>query len=167
MENYKASMDSLAKVITTFVFLLSIVGVVLSITFTPWYGGVGLIVIPLVILIPSYLYSVKSYLITDQSLIIKRAFPMFDKVIPLANIESAQQLNKEDFKWTIRTAGNGGLFGYTGYYANAKLGSFRLYATNRKSRILVILKDNKNKIVLSPDDAGMADALQKQLKRQA
>jgi hypothetical protein len=167
MESYKASLDTLSKIITGFVFLLSVFGVVVAIVIKPWYGGLGLIVIPVVILIPTYIYSVKSYQITNEKLIIKRPLSGFDKEIPLSKIESVTLPPKEDFKWTVRTAGNGGLFGYTGNFANAKLGNFKLYATNRENRILIILRENQNKIVLSPDDAGMAEALQKHLGKQA
>jgi hypothetical protein len=167
METYKASLDSVSKILTGSIFLMPIAGIIIMISFIPWYGGLVLIAVPLITLVPTYMYSVKSYQITADKLIIKRAFSKLDKEIRLSEIGSVTLTEKEDFKWTIRTAGNGGLFGYTGLYANPKLGNFRMYCTNRENRILLILKANQDKIVLSPDDAGMADALQKQLKKQA
>jgi hypothetical protein len=167
MENYKASLDTVSKIITGFVLLLGVAGIVRMCTLQPWYSGIVLVVISIVILVPTYMYSVKSYELTNEKLIIHRAFSKFNKEIPLAEIESASLTDIGDFKWTVRTAGNGGLFGYTGLYANPKLGNFRVYATKRSNRILIILKTKGDKIVITPDDAGMADELQKLLKKQA
>jgi Bacterial PH domain len=167
METYNASLDTFAKIATGFIFLLAIAGIAMIFLQDPWYGGLFLAVISLITLIPTYIYSVTSYQVADQALIINRPFSKSDKVIPYSEIDSAYLPDKKDFKWTIRTFGNGGIFGYYGYYANKKLGSFRMYATNRKNRIIVVLKKQHEKIVLSPDDIGMAEALQKHLKRPA
>ncbi len=167
METYKASLDTTSKILTGFVFLLAIFGVVMSFMQAPWYAGLILFVIMSILIISTYAYRVISYQITDDELIIKRPFSKFDHVIALSEIDSVRLLNKEDFKWTIRTAGNGGLFGYTGYYMNNQLGSFRMFCTNHKNRILVILKARQDKIIISPDDAGMAEALQKRLKKES
>lgn len=164
METYKASLDTLAKTITGIVFLLIVTGIVFMFTLEPWYGGIVLVVIPIFILVPTYLYSVKGYQLTNDKLIIQRAFSKLNKEISISEIESASLTETGDFKWTIRTAGNGGLFGYTGLFANPKLGSFRMYCTSHRNRILILLIEKHEKIVISPDDAGMADALQKRLK---
>lgn len=166
METYTASLDTFSKIITGFIFLMAIGGIVISFTLDPWYGGLFVWVIPAIMLFFGYIYRVTSYQITNDALIIKRPFSKFDKKILLSNIELVSVPPKEDFKLTIRTAGNGGLFGYSGYFMNNKFGSFRMYASNGKNRIMIILKSKKEKIVLSPDDASMANALQKRLKKE-
>ncbi|HTA27286.1 MAG TPA: PH domain-containing protein [Bacteroidia bacterium] len=164
---YTASLDTFAKVITCFVFLIFIGGIAVMLSLTPWYEGLLITIVPVIILVPTYMYSVKSYQITNDKLIIERTISKLDKEIPLSEIENVSIPGKEDFNWTIRALGDAGLFGYYGLFANPKLGSFRAYATNRKNRVLIVLKAKKDKIVLSPDDAGMAEALQKLIKKQA
>ncbi len=164
---YTASLDTFAKIITGFVFLVFIGGIAIMLSSTLWYSGLVITAVPIIILVPTYLYSVKSYQITNDKLIIKRAFSKLDREIPLSEIENVSIPDKEDFNWTIRAVGDAGLFGYYGLFANPKLGSFRAYATNRKNRVLIILKKEKDKIVLSPDDAGMADAMQKLINKQS
>lgn len=163
METYKASLDTTSKILTGFVFMLAIFGLVITFIQNPWYVGLGVFVIPAILLVSTYFYRVNSYQITNEKLIIKRPVAKFDKEILLSEIESVSLTDKQDFKWTVRTAGNGGLFGYMGLYANTKLGSFRMYCANRKNRILILIKNNKGKVVISPDDAGMVDVLQKLL----
>jgi len=167
METFTASLDTTSKIITGFIFLMVVAGVVMIFFQNPWFAGLGVAVIPALLIVFTYIYSISSYQIADDKLVIKRPFSMFDKEISLSDIESVQVPDKNDFSGTIRTAGVGGLFGYYGYFMNNKLGTFRMYATNGKNRILIILKSKKDKIVLSPDDAGMADALQKRLKKEA
>jgi len=167
METYTASLDTTSKILTGFIFLMAIFLIAIWIQDPQIWDLVVLLIIFGPLIIFTYLFRVKSYQVTDEKIIIKRPVSIFDKGFALSEIESVKLLNKEDFKWTIRTAGNGGLFGYTGYYANEQLGNFRMFATSRKNRILIILKNAKGKIVLSPDDIGMVDALQKHLKRTA
>ncbi len=52
---------------------------------------------------------------------------------------------------TYRILGNGGLFGYTGYYRNSTFGNMRWFATQRKNYIL-IEKNNGQKIIITPDE---------------
>jgi Bacterial PH domain len=122
-----------------------------------------IILIPIIFL--TYIFSVQSYQITDEKLIIKRPISSLNKEILFSEIGSVQLLNKNDFSGTIRTGGVGGLFGSYGYFSNKKLGSFTMYATNNKNRVLLIVGKSKAKIVLSPDDLEMADDLQSHLKR--
>ena len=167
METYSASLNIFAKIMTGFVFLLAIFGVGLSLFLDPWYGGLVLSVLMTITIVFTYIYSVQSYQITDEALVIKRPFSKFDKIISFTEIESVRLPDKAEFKWTIRTAGNGGLFGYSGYFMNNKLGAFRMFASNGKNKILIVLKNEHEKIVISPDDVEMLDVLQKHLKKQA
>lgn len=59
-------------------------------------------------------------------------------------------VSKKEMSGTYRTFGNGGLFGYTGYFRNTKFGNMRWFATQRKNYVL-IEKSNGKKIVITPD----------------
>jgi hypothetical protein len=164
METYNSSLDTFSKIISSFVFFILIGGIYLSLTIHPWYGGFCLSFISALLIICFYPYRVVGYKLTADKLIIERPFVRLNKEILYSEMESAELRPKEDFKGTIRTGGNGGLFGYSGFFMNNKLGTFRAYSTNRNNRILITLKAKHEKIVISPDDIGMADALQKRLK---
>lgn len=161
---YKASLDRFSKISTVIAFLLLIpMGFVCTVADTQNEGLIGLIIL-LSVFFFGYVYSVKSYQIIGEELIINRRFSLLNKKIPLSTIERVKLLDKRDFDWMDKTIGNNGLLGYYGYYSNTKLGSFKVYATNRNNGILLVLKDKQKKIVISPDDPGMADDLQKRLK---
>ena len=168
MKTYKASLNITAKIITGVVLLAAIYGIGTAIIYNAWDSVQALLGVLLTILIiPAYLHSVKGYQITDEKLIIKRPLSMLDKQIPLSEIKRIQLLTSNDFKWTVRTFGDGGLFGYYGLFSNSRLGSFRMYATNNKNRILLILGEAEIEIVLSPDDPTMAADLKKLIGKPA
>ncbi len=54
-------------------------------------------------------------------------------------------------KWTIRTFGVGGLFGYYGEFVNWKLGNMTWYATRRDKTVLIETVDDK-KLIVTPDE---------------
>jgi PH (Pleckstrin Homology) domain-containing protein len=164
-ENYPASLDFVAILMTGAVFSLSITGLILMISVEPWYGGLFMFASCFVLLPIFYIYSIKAYVLTNESLILKRPFPRFDKSISLSNIISARLAEKGEFKWTIRSAGNGGLFGYSGQYMNNKIGTFTMYAPNRKNKIIIKLEHPAQTIVISPDDPSMVEELNKRLLR--
>lgn len=165
MEIYKVSLDTTAWIMTAFIFLFVIIGILMTFIVQPFYAGFIVMAVPLLLIVFTYPYRVDCYEITHDSLVIKRGLAGLNRLIPFAEIESVGIPQKEDFRWTIRTMGNGGLFGYYGWYYNKKLGDFRMYATN-KNRILILLKNaTHEKIVISPDDITLAEHLQKLLKK--
>jgi hypothetical protein len=162
-EVYPAGLDIMAKIVTIFIGLLSLAGLVLVFTLPPWYGGLFLFSLCFIMFFVFYIYGVKSYKLTADSLIIQKRFSKFDKSIPLSTVKSARLSEKGEFRWTIRVAGNGGLWGYTGSFVNNKIGDFTMYATNHKNRVIILLKHPIETIVITPDDAGMVDALNKRI----
>jgi len=163
MKTYKASLDTTAKVITGFVFLIVLFGALMGFQKNNWFLALMIGLIPACLLFFTYIFSIQSYQITEEKLIIKRPLPGLNKEILLSEIESVKLISKEDLNGTIRTAGDGGLFGYYGYFFNKKLGNFTMYATNNKNLIVLIVGELKTEIVVSPDDATMLDVLQKRL----
>src|SRR4051812_6330555 len=68
----------------------------------------------------TYAYSPRAYIISDRSIIIKRLIKT--AVFLLKDIREARPATKEDLRGCIRLFGNGGLFGYYGWFYTAKLG---------------------------------------------
>ena len=85
--------------------------------------------------------------------------PAGRKIVLLMDIKYVEVPTKESMYWTIRTLGNGGLFGYWGKFANTTYGDMTWYATRRSNYILLKLKNSRS-IVITPDDISLAQALQ-------
>ena len=119
------------------------------------YGGV--IAFMIVILVLSYGFSPRQYAIDDKNLYIKRHFRT--KVIPLKKIYEVEPVTGKQLGWTLRTFGNGGLFGYYGEFWSSRIGHFSMYTTRRKQGLLVRTIGGR-KIIITPDDPEFIHALQ-------
>jgi hypothetical protein len=173
---YTASLDNLTKTISGFAILLFIWLTILPQIIsnnTPSLNsnknlislGVGIFV--LIVFGFVYMYRILRYELSDTELIIVRPYKSVH--IPLNTISGIIKLEKTDLLGTIRTFGNGGFFGYTGYYWKKSLGTMIFYLTQRKNLILIetIAKTGKakgGKIVISPDDISMEGKLIELLK---
>jgi hypothetical protein len=73
-----------------------------------------------------------------------------DAVIDLKEIELVRTVSKGEMGLPIRTFGNGGLFGFFGYYFSDRLGKMKWYATRTDNYVLVQLKNGK-KLIITPD----------------
>lgn len=146
--HYKASLDLPAKIITGLFHILCL------------FFAIKGMLLPAIILFATdlvcYFLHTTAYELNKDELIIKRPFKPV--VIKRKDIEDIQFLTDEQLKWTIRSFGVGGLFGYFGYFYNRQLGSMLWYTSQRKNRILIVLK-NMDKIVVSPDDIQLYDFL--------
>ncbi len=110
----------------------------------------------------AYRYAPTHYELTNQNLLIH--YPAGYKAIAYSNITEIIIPEKSIFKFpnTLRTFGNGGLFGYYGKYYNRKYGSLWVYARNNKNR--TIIKTNyKAQYIISPDDPKMIEYLNSRL----
>jgi hypothetical protein len=96
-----------------------------------------------------YLYRPTAYLITPYSVVVSRFAR--DKVIAKTDITMARTVSKEEMGLPVRTFGNGGMFGFTGYYFSDRLGKMSWYATRTENYVLLQLS-NGRKIILTPDD---------------
>lgn len=74
----------------------------------------------------------------------------------LTNITSVTPIEKKDLSGAIRTFGNGGLFGYTGYYSSPQIGKFQMIAINMKPEqlALVVLDNGKKYVINYPQNIG-------------
>ncbi len=149
---FKASLDSMAKRVTISVSILFAIIIVaeLFIFRKEWQiGEVLTSLLLLVVYFGTYFYHPINYDLTDENLIIHR--PIKDVVIKRQNIKRVERLNHDQMKWTIRTFGVGGVFGYFGKFVNSTWGDMTWYATRRDKTILIETNDDK-RFVITPDE---------------
>ncbi len=161
---YKASLDTMAKLMSAGVFVLFLGIGLMSVnairdaagdkTALLIHGGVLLLFVA--ILLGSWLFAPQSYSLDTTALSINR--PIGKVIINRSSIKEARMIGDGELKSTIRTFGNGGLFGYYGKYYNSTLGHMTWYLTQSKNRILIVTNEGK-KIVISPDDTGLVNNL--------
>ena len=104
-------------------------------------------IICVIVLFLCYSYSTQEIVLNKDYLLIKRLIN--DKKICIAEIENIQILENQTINNSIRLFGSGGLFGYFGYFKNAKLGKYILFATRNNNFVLVKTADHK--YVITPD----------------
>jgi hypothetical protein len=167
MREYSASLGNLSKVIsamgTLFLLGLFIYSGYLNyneprkeFAFMTAFG-LFMILLPVI----TYFYMPRFYVIDEDALLIKRLAGNFR--IPVSTIDKIERASKEDMRLTMRTFGNGGMFGFTGYFRNARYGKMRWFVTQRTNYIVITTNDQK-KFVISPDEPEMmADDLAKML----
>ncbi len=149
---YSCSLDKVAKGVTigvAILFTLIIASQFLLLNDKSILAPIAISTLLIAVFISIYAFSPVQYVLTPEALIIHR--PFSDVHISKETLTSVQIVDKETMKWTIRTFGVGGLFGYYGKFANRKLGSMTFYATRRTNFVLLITSDGR-KIILTPDE---------------
>lgn len=109
-----------------------------------------LLLIPVVLLGGTYLFSVRSYSLTEQAVLINRLIGPVR--LPTAEIEAIEKMPYAT-DLSIRVMGNGGMFGFNGRFRNNILGPYRAHVTDPANCVVLRLK-NKNPIVISPENPG-------------
>lgn len=166
---FEASLDTLAKIASIVIVALTIgLGVL---TFKDWLTGTNPANIDKGFLIPfsilsvitflCFLFAPISYTLTDRQLIINR--PLFSRKIDLTTLLKFKKVTEDEMAGTIRTFGVGGLFGYFGKFANDLYGEMNYYVTQRKNYV-VLITDDKEVIVLSPNDQTLVDRIEEKMK---
>ncbi|MBB5192237.1 hypothetical protein HNQ50_002978 [Silvimonas terrae] len=105
-----------------------------------------LTLLPLLILLTSALYIIRGYRIEGTTLIIER--PCFSTRIPLTGLVSAR-LDPAACKGSLRLRGNSGLFSFSGLYSSKTLGRYRLYATDSRCAVVIVLPQRT--VVITPE----------------
>ena len=167
---YKASLDTLSKVITIAFIIIFIVTELVSFKVLAVVDSesksnlfqTGILLFFILVIGGCYLFRTKKYLLNERELIIVR--PIKERIILLTDIEEIRLVAKGEMKWTIRTFGVGGLFGYYGKFYNRRFGSMTWYTTQLKNRIFIRIKSGE-KIIITPDDISLADKLKTELQR--
>lgn len=163
--DFSAPWDRTVRLVTGVVLAVLVgVGVMLYVTFRSVEASdLGLAALELLllgILLASYLLAPRGYRIEGGALLIRR--PIGPVRIPIGRIRRVEKLPPEAIKGAVRTFGNGGLFGFYGRFRNKRLGSFRMYVTDR-SRLVLVEADHL--YVLSPDRPDMfVETLQARLQ---
>ena len=103
--------------------------------------------LPLALLMGAVPFIVRSYTIQDETLLIRRLF--WDTRVDLSGLREVR-FDPAALSGSIRTCGNGGLFSFTGWYWNRKLGSYHAYVTDL-SRTVVLTFD-KRRVVVTPEN---------------
>lgn len=149
---FKTSLDGLAKAVTIGVsalFAVIIGGQVYTyISGSPVSAFFTAIPI-LAVYFATYSFRPINYDVTNDQLVIHRTIK--DVIIKRRDIRRVAPINKDQMKWTVRTFGIGGLFGYYGQFVNSKLGDMTWYATRRNNTILIETFDDK-KLIVTPDE---------------
>jgi hypothetical protein len=148
---FKASLDTGSKIVSIAVVLFSVIYLIT--VFSVFRHESFLIYIPASILILTvsftWLYAPLTYEITNDSIEIVRRINTFR--IARKEILSIEKLSEEEMGRAWRMMGNGGMFGYTGWFRSSKQGKMRWFVTQRKNYISIVL-NNQQKFILSPDD---------------
>jgi len=159
---YKASLDTFTKIITTACFVLFVVvgqksvGALIVANGDPVKILIhsGTMLLLAAVLIGSWLYAPQSYTVDSQDLIINR--PIGKIRISFRDIKQVRRLANSETKGTIRIFGVGGLFGYFGRFYTPGIGRISFYATQRKNNIRIVstqdmtdryFKDRADKLV--------------------
>jgi hypothetical protein len=106
-----------------------------------------LIATPFVILAITALGMVLGYSLSETEIVIRRAG--WKKRLPIDTLQAVEG-KPDGMRGSLRLAGNGGLFSFTGLFWNKELKRFHAYATD-PSRV-VVLRYQKKTIVITPHD---------------
>jgi hypothetical protein len=148
MKRFSSSLDTAARIIAPAIVIIVLLAVVYPFFYQNHWIGANLLLIPAVFVL-LFLMRPTGITLDENAITIERT--IMPVVIPYSQIVSAEAVETEDMKFTLRAFGNGGFFGYFGIFYNSKYKFMRWYCTQRKNYILITL-DNKRKIVISPDD---------------
>lgn len=168
MKNYRATLDRLSVLITAGVAILFISIAVALILFSSKEGNsasemtvkILVNILNLLIFTFSYLLHPTGYILSDNDLIIRR--PLTSVNLKYSEIKEVKTLSSSDLKWSVRTFGSGGMFGYYGKFFNNQFGPMTWYASRRDHFVLILLQKNQ-KIVVTPDDLSFTDDLSNRL----
>jgi hypothetical protein len=167
---YKATLDRTSKLITGLALVLFLVVIYLNIQAidfetNQWFHyGANIFTLTILTIVYSTCFLLRpiKYIVDREKITIKR--PIKDITITRKSIKNVFVTKKDTMKWTIRTFGNGGFFGYYGKFRNENFGNMKWYATKRDNYLILETNDNQ-KIVLTPDDIGMLNEVQRIMGR--
>ena len=138
------------QVIVTSVLAIVAVPVVLGVA---WYvedGVEAFIALPiwLVVMVAVILRTPRYFYIEKDLIVVK--FFLGSKV--LEGVRSVRPIGEAEMRRCVRTFGNGGMMGYTGYFRSAQLGNFQMLAVNKDELALVTLENGKQYVINYPSE---------------
>lgn len=148
---FKAPWGRTLKLVTTLSSLL-LLGISGAGLFTgprdDWVWWLAMVILPLLIWGVAALSLVRSYRLDARGLSIQRL--LWRTPLSLAHLQ-AVQYRPHVMRRSFRILGNGGLFGFTGYFRNRELGTYRAFVTDLEQTVVLTFPNRK--IVLSPKPA--------------
>lgn len=105
----------------------------------------NMILFPALLILGGALFMVRGYSLNENSLIVHRLgwLTRVRLTSPISAVHDPSAL-----EGSLRVAGNGGLFAFSGLFHNKKLGSYRVFGTDPKCA--VILRFDQRVIVVTP-----------------
>jgi hypothetical protein len=100
----------------------------------------------LVILGISALFTVRGYELRGRELLVRRL--CWDTRVSLEGLREAYA-DPEAMRSAIRLMGNGGLYSFSGWFRNRRLGRFRAFVTDPARSVVLVFKDRK--VLVTPD----------------
>jgi hypothetical protein len=127
--------------------LLAIAATALSRPGTSPAVGVAVTATVVGLLLACALFTIRGYVLTPDALWIRRLL-WFDRV----RLEGLRDViaDSQAIRWSLRLWGNGGLFSFSGWFRNRRLGFYRMFATDLRK--VVILDFGNRRIAVTPDD---------------
>ncbi len=148
-----APLDGHARIITYATLAFFAFSVVTEVPLAPLVGAAAL-ALPTILgisVLATWAMAPVSYDLVASHLSIRRHW-LKPIRIPL-NVVTHVSYQPHAAGWkTVRTFGDGGLFGWIGHFASPDLGAFRMYCTNRAETVLVETRGGAGKILVSPAD---------------
>lgn len=110
---------------------------------TPWWVAL----FPVILVGVTALFTIRGYSLTANAVLVRRL--LWETRLPLTGLTSASY-EPDAMRGSFRTFGNGGLFSFTGYFRNERLGAYRALVTD--PRRTVVLRFPSRTLVLSPSE---------------
>lgn len=149
MKRYQAS---LGKMVLTTTVLVAVLLTVVTVTLVSTIKGLEPAVMTLICVSPlasfgiAFLFRIWGYSVSTHGIRVHRTlFPVTLPLQTLVTIERSPGLTKG----SLRTFGNGGLFGFYGRFWKSGIGSYRAFVTDPANALLLTVGDRK--YALSPD----------------
>jgi hypothetical protein len=159
MKTFNAPWGRELKFMTFFAcfILLGVIAIGINLPQKHPFAKASAIFIPAALLIGSAFFMVRDYTLNQHTLFVRRLG--WSSKINLSNLLSATP-DADAMSGSIRLAGNGGLFGFTGLFRNRKLGNYRVFGTDPKR--CVVLRFGDRIVIVTPENpAEFADAIAK------
>ncbi len=147
--NFTAPWGRSVKLITitvvTGLLALVAIGLAMADYGTAWL--VAMVALPLVILLGTAPFMVRGYRLEGDQLRVRRLG--WTSAVSLAGLQSAA-IDGEAMKSSLRVFGDGGVFGFVGYFRGSRLGPYRAWVTDRSRAVVLRFPDRV--VVVSPGD---------------
>ncbi len=147
LRHFGAPWGTPLRLVTGFTSGLSVLMVVvgLGLATLPAAARLLLVLLPPLGLAAGALFSIRGFELTTDAILVLR--PGWRTRIDLAGLQQAT-VDPEATRRSLRSCGNGGFFSFTGWYANKRLGSYRLFGTDLQRS--VVLRFANRRVVVTP-----------------